>query len=410
MDKGTQKKYAEVVLKKGINLYRGQCLTINAAPDDLEFALVLEEEAYRLGAKLVDLNIKSNLSTKYRILHSDKDALSFVPSFVSSEMNEKIAHDWASIRIDNTGEIDVLADADPTMLDVLFRSARVVRKRFLEMSARHILTWCVIASPNPKWATKVLGSNPDNETFEIFDKVIHSILRLDCEDPVEAWSAHDASLRKRCAILNNLKIDKLLFKNSTTDLEIGLTPESIFQGGAKETPDGRWYIPNIPTEEVFTTPDYRRTNGTVRCTRPVRVMETELNNVWFTFKNGRVEDFGADSRRQVLENFINTDDGARRLGEVALVDRLSPIYKSGLVFSSILYDENASCHIALGKGYPSCLRNGMSLNTDEALLNGGCNTSLVHTDFMIGSDDLSVTAVDASGKSIQILDQGTFVI
>ncbi len=410
MDKGTQKKYAEVVLKKGVNLYRGQCLTINAAPDDLEFALILEEEAYRLGAKFVDLNIKSNLSTKHRIVHSDKDALSFVPSFVQSEMNEKIAHDWASIRIDNTGEIDVLKDADPAMLDVLFRAARIARKRSLEVSTKHILTWCVIASPNPKWATKVLGSNMDSETFEIFDKVIQSILRLDQEDPVEAWTAHDLSLRRRSSLLNDLKIDRLLFKSGETDLEIGLTPSSVFEGGAKATPDGRWFIPNIPTEEVFTTPDYRRTNGTVRCTRPVRVMETELKGVWFTFKNGRVEDFGADCHRDVLENFVNTDEGARRLGEVALVDSRSPIYKSGLVFSSILYDENASCHIALGKGYPTCLRNGLSLNTDEALLNAGCNTSLVHTDFMIGSDDLSVTAIDSAGQSIAIIDRGIFVI
>ena len=410
MEKALLKKYAEVVIKKGINLYKGQCLTVNAGPDDLAFALTLEEEAYRLGAKYVDLNIRSNFSIRQRLAYSDKADLAFVPSFVAAEMNEKIAHDWASIRIDNTGEIDVLKDADPGGLDVLFRATRLARKRVLEMSARHILTWCVIASPNSKWAAKVMGSEADEDAVEVFEKVIASILRLDKEDPVAAWSEHEASLRRRCAVLNDFHLDRLIFKTAETDLEVGLTPNSIFEGGAKDTPDGRWFIPNIPTEEVFTTPDYRRTKGTVRCTRPVRVMETELTGVWFTFKDGRIEDFGADRHREVLENFVNTDEGSRFLGETALVDNRSPIYKSGLVFNSILYDENASCHIAVGKGYPTCLRNGMSLNTDEALRAEGCNTSLVHTDFMIGADDLTVTGIDANGKSIRIIDQVAFVI
>lgn len=408
MEKSLLKKYAELVLKKGVSLYKGQCLSVVAGPDDLEFASIIEEEAYRLGAKYVDLGIKSNVSLRSRILHSDKEALSFVPSFAAAEMNEKIADDWARIRIDNTGEIDVLADADPAMLDVLFRAVRLANRRMLEVSAKHIITWCVIAAPNPKWAAKVMGA--DNDSIERFDKAVQSILRLDREDPVEAWTLHDAELRKRCEVLDNLKLDRLIFKSRDTNLEVGLTPNSVFEGGSKDTPDGRRFIPNIPTEEVFTTPDYRRTNGTVRCTRPVRVMETELSGVWFAFKDGRVEDFGADSHRDILENFLNTDDGSRFLGEVALVDNRSPIYKSGLVFNSILFDENASCHIALGKGYPTCLRNGMSLNTDEALRNEGCNTSLVHTDFMIGSDDLSVTGISVDGRSVRLIEQGMFVV
>ena len=410
MEKDLMKKYAEVVLRKGINLYKGQCLSIGAGPDDMEIAMVLEEEAYRLGAKYVDLSIKSNRSAMARIRHSNPGDLPFLPSYVAAEVNERIAHDWASIRIDNTGEIGVLSKADPTLLDTLFRATRVARKRYLETASRHIVTWCVIASPNQKWAAEVMKTADDDiESYVIFDHIVQSILRLDQPDPVAAWAAHEEALRKRCARLNGLGLDRLVFQSEGTDLTIGLTPNSVFEGGAKETPDGRAFIPNLPTEEVFTTPDYRRTEGTVRCTRPVRVMETELSGVWFAFKNGRVEDFGADSGREVLANFLNTDDGSRYLGEVALVDKSSPIYQSGLVFNSILFDENASCHIALGKGYPSCLRNGMSLNTDEALRSEGCNTSLVHTDFMIGSDDLVVTGVDRNGAPVPIIENGTFV-
>ncbi len=409
MNEETLRKYAMVVLQKGINLYRGQCLTVNAGPDDAEFAMILEEEAYKYGAKYVDTNIRSIQSTKHRLQYSDKEFLSYVPSYLSGEINEKIAHDWASIRIDNTGESDVLAGADPSLLDILFKTARVVRKRQLEMSARHILTWCVIASPNRRWAKKVMGSD-DEESFRKFDSTVTSILRLDKEDPIAAWNEHNEILRRRCETLNSLSLDRLIFKSLKTDMIVGLTPNSVFEGGSKDTPDGRAFIPNMPTEEVFTTPDYRRTEGIVYCTRPVKVMETELSGVWFAFKKGRIEDFGADSNKDILENFINTDEGSRFLGEVALVDNMSPIYKSGMVFNSILFDENASCHIAVGKGYPTCLKNGMSLNTDEALRKEGCNTSLVHTDFMIGSDDLCVTGVDFSGNSIPIIDQGTFVL
>ena len=320
MENKWREKYAEVVIKKGINLYKGQCVNIAAGPDDLDFSLALEAEAYRQGARYVNIEIYSNESLKNRIRYSDEADLQFIPAFVQSEVNEKIAHDWAFIRIDNTGEVDLLSGADPKRLDVVFKAVRIARKRHLEVCAAHKHAWCVIASPNPKWAAKVFGSGPDAGVTEKFEKVMQSILRLDKKDPVAAWTEHADTMAKRSQKLNALNIAKLRFKNEKTDLEIGLTGQSVWEGGAKETPDGRSFIPNIPTEEVFTTPDYRQTNGTVHCTRPVRVMETELTGVWFTFKDGKVEDFGAGENREILENFINTDEGARYLGEVALVE------------------------------------------------------------------------------------------
>jgi aminopeptidase len=181
-------------------------------------------------------------------------------------------------------------------------------------------------------------------------------------------------------------------------------------GGPKKTPDGRIFIPNIPTEEVFTTPDFNRTNGIVYATRPVMVMETILEDVWFEFKDGKVTSSGCRKNRELLENFLNTDNGSRFLGEVALVDSGSLIYQSKLIFNSILYDENASCHIAIGNGYPSCLTIGQSLKTKEETLDAGCNVSLVHTDFMIGSDDTDVTGISVDGKKHDIIKKGLFCI
>lgn len=410
MNKQQWESYADVVLTKGINLYKGQCITIGAGPEDLTFALLLEERAYRLGAKYVQVQLSSNRSIHSRLSYADKSSLTYLPAFLQSEINEKIAHDWATIRIDNTAEIGLLSTLDPERLDTVFKTGRIARKRQFEVHAQHRRAWCVVASPNPAWAASVMGTGPDAETTARFEAVIAPILRVDRDDPVAAWEAHAVNLGKRASVLNALSLDMLRFESSVTSLEVGLTKTSVWEGGDKETPDGRAFIPNIPTEEVFTTPDFRRTRGKVRCTRPVRVMENVLTGVWFELEGGAITGFGADENREILEKFIHTDEGSQYLGEVALVDRSSPIYRSNLVFNSILYDENASCHIAVGKGYPTCLTNGPQLRTDDDLRAAGCNTSLVHTDFMIGSDDLRVTGVDRSGRAVPIIVDGSFVI
>ena len=189
-----------------------------------------------------------------------------------------------------------------------------------------------------------------------------------------------------------------------------MNKNSLWLGGPAKAANGRSFLPNIPTEEVFITPDYRRTNGKVKVTKPVKVLENSLNGIWFEFKDGKVIDFGCDNNREILEKFVNTDEGARYLGEVALVDKSSEVHKSGYIFNSILYDENAACHIALGRGFASCFTNKDDLTTPEEMNKNGCNHSLVHTDFMIGSEVINVTGVTQDGKKVEIIKDGEFKI
>jgi len=273
------------------------------------------------------------------------------------------------------------------------------------MNGEH--SWCVICSPGPEWARKVLGDKATEE--ELWD-VLKPVLRLDRDDPVQAWEEHGKELHERCGLLNDMKLDRIHFEADGTDLTLGLTPVSRWNGGPSALPDGRMVFNNLPTEEVFTTPDFRRCDGVVRTTKALKVLESQVEGAWFRFESGRVTEFGADKGRDILEKFLNMDDGARSLGEVALVDEGSPIAASGLLFGSILYDENASCHIALGAGYPFCMELPPGTSGEAALKEAGCNVSLVHTDFMIGSSTMNVTGYDAGGQAFPLIRNGSFVL
>ncbi|HPP05664.1 MAG TPA: aminopeptidase [Spirochaetota bacterium] len=397
-------KYAEIVIKKGINLYKGQCLNIETSKDDYDFSLILAETAYKNGAKYVNINVLSNDLTKYRVLYSS-EYLDYLPYFLTNRYLEQLADDWANIRIDNTSEQDVLKEVPTDLLDKVTKTERFARRRLLEEYGKHKHSWCVICSPNENWAKKSVNGNVDN-----LWNILKPILRLDKEEPLKAWDEHGKILINRAETLNKLNLKKLEFRSKNCELNIYLTETSIWCGGPHATPDGRYFIANIPTEEIFTVPDYRMTEGKVKCSRPVKIMERVINGVWFEFKNGEVVNFGSDNDTETLEKFINTDSNSKYLGEVALVDKNSPIYKSGVIFNTILYDENAASHIALGNGYPSCLSNGSILKNKEDLLNAGCNVSLVHTDFMIGSEDMTVFGIDRSNKKHTIIDNGIFVI
>ena len=413
--------YADICITVGVNLRKGQCLLINTAAGTYGFARVLADRAYVHGARFVRINVIDNQLTRSRLNHASPEELDWLPNYLLNESYEYLAQDWARIRIDSTEEMEVLKDVDSSALARLQSAQRSLLKRQQEalMSNKH--AWLVIAAPGPEWArwvfrhsgpelAKLADSLSDAEATDRLWQKLVPILRLDRPDPVAAIRAHLAALAERCRKLDSLKLDGLRFVNADTDLFVGLNAASLWCGADAALPDGRTFMANFPTEEVFTTPDWRRTRGRVKASRPVSVMETLVHEAWFEFVDGKVVESGAKTGGQVLRKFLEMDEGASFLGEVALVAGDSPIFKSGLLFGSILFDENASCHIAVGAGYPSCLAGAEKLTSPALTKEAGCNVSMVHTDFMIGTPQTDVFGVQADGGEVAIIRQGSFVI
>lgn len=411
MEKIELQKYCELIIKAGVNLYEGQCLAIGCGIKNAEFALMLADTAYANGAAYVDVIFSSNELTKSRVINSkNNDDINFIPNYPINRSYEQIANDWAFIRIDNLEELNVLKSVDPNIFSTIIKNEQNSNKAMSLAISNAKIAWCIVAAPGINWAAKVYDSEPykelENKLWENLVKIMH----LDKSDPVSEWRRHGKKLSERGNMLSKMKIDKLHFTGPDTDLEIGLTKNSIWKGGQVIAQNGREFIPNLPTEEVFTCPDFSRTNGKVKVTKPVKVLENLLTGIWFEFKDGKVINFGADDKKDILEKYFEIDEGASYLGEVALVDINSEVHKSGLIFNSILYDENAACHIALGRGIPMCFSNKDEIITTEDMKKNKCNYSVVHTDFMIGSDKINVKAIDFDGKEIQIIKEGLFSI
>lgn len=399
--------YARLIVHTGVGMYRGQCLQIKTGAENYWFAQKIAEIAYGCGALLVDIRIDDLKLVRKRIDAQDPEQLGVVPDYAKLVDYEMMVKDWAYIRIDNTEDRQWLEDVDAQKLSAYKNGIGRSGVLYRQSRMRNEHPWCVVCAPGPIWAKLVLG--PD-ATVEEFWNVLAPILRLDVDDPAAAWKQHAEKLLQRSQFLNNLKIATLHFTSAKTDLTIGFTEAHRWMGGGDPLPNGSWFMANIPTEEVFTTPDRLFAHGYVTTTRPVSVMDSLVEEVKLEFKDGKVVSCTARVGQHIMDRFLETDEGARFLGEVALVGEDSPIARSNRIFHSILFDENASCHLALGAGYPSCLANAEQLSTDEKLLEAGCNNSLVHTDFMIGSPDMDIAAYTRTGEKVQIMRNGKFLI
>ena len=403
-----RRSYAEVIIKTAINVQEGQPLLIRTEVIQREFAKILAEAAYSRGASLVSVQFSDPELGRLRIDNTlDDNYLKFTPSHLENMYDCYLKDGWSSISLSGPEFPDIMEGADPARVGQVSRGNSEVMQGFLKGISANRIAWNVCLYPTRIWAAKVLGSDEDWER-RIWE-VLVPILRLDNDDPTGAWLTHDAELKRRCEHMNRARFDRIHFTGPDTDLYIGMAPNRVFAGGSCVNQKGVEFFPNIPTEEIFSTPDSSRTEGFVKTTRPVEVLGTQVMGAWFRFSAGRVVEFGADTNRAILEQYLNFDDGARALGEVALVGSNSPIFRSGKVFFNILFDENASCHIALGNGYADCIKNGVRMSDDE-LCETRCNSSLVHTDFMIGSEEVSVSGIKEDGSEENIIEQGIFVI
>jgi len=403
-----RKKYADIIVNTAINLQEGKPLLIRTEIAQRKFAKALAEAAYCRGASLVSMQYSDPELKRLRIDEALNDKyLDFVPSHIKNMYDCYLNDGWSTISLRGPEFPDIMEGADSARVGKLSRAVSMASRNFLKGISANRIAWNVCLHPTEAWAAKVLGSAEDWER-RIWEVLI-PILRLDTDDPAETWLAHDTELKRRSAHMNRARYDKIHFSGPDTDLYVGMAPNRIFAGGRCTNKMGVDFFPNIPTEEIFSTPDHTRTEGVVKTTRPVEVLGTQVTGAWFRFRSGRVIEFGADTNREILAQYLDFDEGASALGEVALVDVNSPIFRSGRIFCNILFDENATCHIALGNGYTDCIENGTEMSDDE-LRDTRCNSSLVHTDFMIGSEDISVTGIRKNGTEEQIIEHGVFVI
>jgi aminopeptidase len=394
-------EYARLVVRVGLNLQPGQVLGVNALLEQAPLARAVAREAYIAGAKYVDVLYTDQHVRRAHIEGAPDDALDWSPPWLVQRLNDLGGDGGALLGISGNPEPELFADLD---------ASRVGRARMREVSEASLrltdglCNWSIVACPNEGWATAVFGE-PDVE--RLWDAVA-STVRLDEPDPVAAWREHLRKLVRRTDALNRRRFDALRYRGPGTDLTIGLHPDSTWIAASAEV-RGIEFVPNMPTEEVFTTPDARRADGTVRATYPLQIQGTIVRGLEVRFENGRAVDVRAEQGEQLMRTHVAIDDGAARLGEVALVDGSSRVGKTGIVFYDTLFDENAASHIALGAAIVQGVEGSSALSPEERQARG-VNHSSIHTDFMIGSSDLDISGVDAHGHETPLLRSGDWLL
>ncbi|MDR1421919.1 MAG: aminopeptidase [Coriobacteriales bacterium] len=399
-------RYAHLVVSSGVALQPGQDLYISISTDCLPFARILTAEAYRAGARRVTVRLADEAITRLTYDNCPVEVFEVFPEWLAL-MNNSIARDGAAILIVDSGDPKALTGVDPMKLVANTRAAHVACKEFYDAQDSGRLVWCIIGAASPAWARHVFSDLPADEALARLWQAIFATIRLNTPDPIEAWRQHQQSFTRRIAWLAEQGFDRLHYRNALgTDLTIGLNTAGIWKGGGDALiPSGRWYFPNMPTEEIFTSPDRLRTNGVVYASMPLVHNGSIIEGFSLTFADGRVTDCAAEKGLEVLRSIIATDEGAAHLGEVALVPWTSPIRESGLLFFSTLYDENASCHLALGTGFPDCLEGGTEMSEEEYTA-AGVNKSATHVDFMVGTADLEILGIRADGTERAIFSKG----
>lgn len=408
MESKAFEQYASMLVEL-VGLREGQGLIVKGEPVHWPVLTAIAAAAYQRGAKYVEPVVESAALHRVRVENSREEFLDFVPAERKAWQEESAREKWATISIKSPDDPDMLSGINPDRHATLSTAYRKSDQPWREHLMSDELQWLIAAAPAPKWAAKVLDTTPSREAQIKLWQVLKSILRLDHDNPAGFWKEQSDLLEKRSALLNKLQLKELRFRGGESELTVGVPERAIWRGGAAKTPDGQLFMPNIPTEEVFTAPDFRRTEGIVRATRPVTVLGDLVEGARFTFREGKVVEASAERGEETLKRFLDMDEGSRFLGEVALVDASSPIYQSGYLFYNTLLDENAACHIALGNAYPGTIDGGLEMSPEE-LREAGANRSLQHTDFMIGSEAVDVLGIRRDGSEIDIMREGSFLL
>ena len=392
---------AELAVKVGANVAEGQYVMVVALVEHAPLVRAVAEVSYNTGARFVDVSYIDQHVRRAMIERGPDETLEWSPPWSVERLNYLGDENGALISITGDPEPELLGDLD---------QARVGRARQVKIAEAHLrnvmesrINWTIVSYPNEGWAQTVFGEPDVNRLWADVERAV----RLDEPDPVAAWKAHIERLDTRCRALNERRLDAVRFRGPGTDLTVGLNKQSIWASGGSETVFGRKHVPNVPTEEVFTTPDWRRTEGTVRSTMPLALPGNIIRDLELRFDGGRVVEVKATTGEDYVRTQLEADEGAARLGEVALVDGTSRVGQIGHIFFNTLFDENATCHIAYGRGIAYCVDGSAELD-EEAQQDAGVNQSSVHTDFMIGGPEVEVDGVTESGETLALIRDNVF--
>lgn len=404
------KEYAKLAIKVGVNLQENQILVLNAPVEAYEFVHLVIEEAYKAKAKNVIINWNDDYINSMYYQNVSDEVLEEVPQYVLERLHYFIDNGAAFLSVSSPNP-ESYKNVNPQKMMIASKAAAPKTKFYNDYLMASKTQWAIIAYPNKVWAKKVFPNLSEEQAYQkLLESILYTSRVEESSDVVENWKNHMNRLDEHNNVLNKYNFEKLHFKNEKgTDLEVYLVDNHIWAGGGELSEKGIFFAPNIPTEETFTMPHKDKINGTVVSTKPLFVRGKLIESFKLTFKDGKVVDYEASSEEETLKTLLETDEGSNSLGEVALISYNSPISNLGVIFYNTLFDENASCHLALGQAYAMNIKDGTVLE-EETLKKLGYNVSSIHVDFMFGSDDLEIIGTTHNGEKVQIFRKGNFVI
>ena len=407
MNKSFLIKYASLAVNIGVNIQKDNILVISSPIETAEFARLITEEAYKSGAKDVIVHYGDQKLTKIKLENSSLETISNIPEWQAESYNYYARQEACFISI-SASDPDGLKGVPVEKIGASQKARTSALKEYFDNSMSNKCRWCVLSVPTLSWAKKVFPKVSDDEAMESLWDVIFKTVRVDTENPVNAWEKHNAYLEEKIKFMNNNNFKSVHLKSANgTDLNIELPEGHIWAGGSERDVNGIPFNANMPTEEVFTLPKKTGVNGIVYSSKPLSYGGNLIDNFSITFKDGKAIDFTAETGYDVLKQMLESDEGAKYLGEVAFVPYNSLISNSKLIFFNTLFDENAACHLAFGRAYESCVKDADKYSEEE-LEKIGVNNSIIHVDFMIGTSDLEVTGINENGETIQIFSNGNW--
>ena len=400
-------KLANLAIKRGVGLQKGQDLLITAPLESLPLVRKIAEHAYKEGAHLVTPLFTDSDITLSRFKHAPTESFDHAANWLFNGMGEAFDNNTARMAIAGDDPM-LLSEMDSEKVSRANKAMAKAYKPARERITEFKINWNIVSWPGKAWASRVFPDLPIDEAVIKLADAIFDASRASVEDPIQAWDDHNEKLRKKTNWLNEKNFAALQYNGPNTNLKIGLADEHEWMGGASKAQNGIICNPNIPSEEVFTTPHAYKVDGVVSSTKPLSYQGTLIENIKVTFKDGKIIEASASKGNEVLQKVLKSDEGANRIGEVALVPHSSPISQSGIIFYNTLFDENAASHIALGQCYSKCFKGEIDLSKEEISKRGG-NSSMIHIDWMIGSDKIDVDGIDQNGNTVPVFRKGEWV-